>query len=91
MPGDKKNKKSKRLKHACLFNVWQCQLRQQKQEILLHMKTLLCKLSALEAYLFQIEYNHQQAQRPVKMSGTCKGKHERHIYPPIYVSICTKQ
>jgi hypothetical protein len=54
------------------------------------MKILLCKLPALEAYLFQIEYNHQQAQRTIKMSGTYKGKHKGHIYPPIYETIALK-
>lgn len=54
------------------------------------MKILRCKLPVMEAYLFLIEYNHQQAQTTVKMSGTCKGKLERHIYPPIYASICMK-
>lgn len=45
----------------------------------------------MEAYLFLIEYNHQQGRKTVKKSGTCKGKHERHIYPSIYVLICMKQ
>lgn len=55
------------------------------------MRNLQCKLPAMEAFLFLIEYNHQQAQITVKMSGTCKGKHESHIYPPTYASICIKQ
>jgi hypothetical protein len=50
-----------------------------------------CKLSLLQVSLSLAECNHQQVQKTVMTSGTCKGKLEIHKCPPIYASTCTSK